>query len=161
MNTMAPTRPTERHRCRIRLTARPAAAAEARSQVSELIWAWQPPVDPDVAVLLTSDLVTNALRHTAGGTITLAVRCGHGQLRVDVDGATGTGSPQADTRADAQIGPGLILIATLPTSGASTAPPRARPCTSRSRSSPAPPTTADAAWGKHHDRSRPVRHDIV
>jgi len=113
MNTMAPTRPTERHRCRIRLTARPAAAAEARSQVSELIWAWQPPVDPDVAVLLTSDLVTNALRHTAGGTITLAVRCGHGQLRVDVDGATGTGSPQADTPADAQIGPGLILIATL------------------------------------------------
>jgi anti-sigma regulatory factor (Ser/Thr protein kinase) len=113
MNTMAPTRPTERHRCRVRLTARPAAAAEARSQVSELIWAWQPPVDGDVAVLLTSDLVTNAIRHAAGGTITLAVRCGHGQLRVDVDGATGTGPAQADTPVDMEIGPGLILVATL------------------------------------------------
>ena len=136
MNTMAPTRPTERHRCRIRLTARPAAAAEARSQVSELIWAWQPPVDRDVAVLLTSDLVTNAIRHAAGGTITLAVRCGHGQLRVDVDGATGTGAPQADWS------PRCL------TSGAITAPPRARPCTSRSHSSPAQPTTANTAWGK-------------
>lgn len=113
MNTMAPTRPTERHGCRIRLTARPAAAAEARSQVGEFIWAWRPPVDPDVAILLTSDLVTNAIRHAAGGTITLAVRCDHGQLRVDVDGATGTGSAQADVPVDIEIGPGLILVATL------------------------------------------------
>jgi anti-sigma regulatory factor (Ser/Thr protein kinase) len=113
MNTIAPTRPTERHGCRVRLTARPAAAAEARSQVGEVIGAWQPPVDPDVAILLTSDLVTNAIRHAAGGTITLAVRCGHGQLRVDVDGAAGVGSARADTPVDAQIGPGLILVATL------------------------------------------------
>lgn len=113
MHTMAPTRPTERHACRIRLTARAAAAAEARSQVSEVICAWQPPVDHDVAILLTSDLVTNAIRHATGATITLAVRCGHGQLRVDVDGATGTGSAREGIRADAQIGPGLILVATL------------------------------------------------
>ncbi len=113
MNTMAPTRPTERHGCRIRLTARPAAAAEARSQVREVIWAWRPPVDPDVAILLTSDLVTNAIRHAEGGTVTLAVRCGHGQLRVDVDSTAGTGPAPADTPAGAQIGPGLILVATL------------------------------------------------
>jgi anti-sigma regulatory factor (Ser/Thr protein kinase) len=113
MNTMAPTRPTERHGCRIRLTARPAAAAEARHQVREVIWAWQPPVDPDLAILLTSDLVTNAIRHAAAGTVTLAVRCGHGQLRVDVDGTAGTGPALADIPGDAQIGPGLILVATL------------------------------------------------
>ncbi len=109
MNTMAPTRPTERHGCRVRLTARPAAAAEARSQVREVIWAWQPPVDLDVAILLTSDLVTDAIGYAAGGTVTLAIRCGHGQLRVDVDGSTGTGP----TPADARIGPGLILVASL------------------------------------------------
>jgi anti-sigma regulatory factor (Ser/Thr protein kinase) len=113
MNTMAPTRPTERHGCRVRLTARPAAAAEARSQVREVIWAWQPPVDPDVAIVLTSDLVTNAIRYAADGTVTLAIRCGHGQLRVDVDGTTSTGPVWADTPADARIGPGLILVATL------------------------------------------------
>ena len=98
MNTMAPTRPTERHGCRIRLTARPAAAAEARSQVREVIWAWRPPVDPDVAILLTSDLVTNAIKYAAGGTVTLAVRCGHGQLRIDVDGAAGTGPARRTPR---------------------------------------------------------------
>ncbi len=33
MNAMALTRPVVLHRCRVRLTTRPAAAAEARSQV--------------------------------------------------------------------------------------------------------------------------------
>jgi hypothetical protein len=33
MNAMAPTRPTELHRCRLRLTTGSAAAAEARSQL--------------------------------------------------------------------------------------------------------------------------------
>jgi hypothetical protein len=38
--------------------------------------AWQVPVDPDIAVLLTSDLVTSAIMHGNGQTITLAIRCG-------------------------------------------------------------------------------------
>ena len=63
--------------------------------------------------MLTSDLVTNAIKYAAGGTVTLAVRCGHGQLRIDVDGAAGTGPAPADAPAGAQIGPGLILVATL------------------------------------------------
>jgi len=113
MNTMAPTRPAERHGCRIRLTARPAAVAEARRQVREAIWAWQPAVDPDVAILLTSDLVTDAIRRAAGGSIALAVRCGHGQLRVDVDGPAGAGPTETGIPAAAQIGPGLVLVATL------------------------------------------------
>ena len=41
-------------------------------------------VDPDVAVLLASELVTNAITHEAGETITLAIRCSRSRLRVDV-----------------------------------------------------------------------------
>ena len=68
MNAMAPTRPTELQVCRVRLTASPAAAAEARGQVRAAIRAWDIPVDADIAVLLTSELVTNAISHEAGET---------------------------------------------------------------------------------------------
>src|SRR6266446_9982267 len=49
MNAMAPTRPTELHGCRVRLTKGPAAPAEARRQVRAAICAWDLPVDPSVA----------------------------------------------------------------------------------------------------------------
>ena len=75
MNAMAPTRPTELQVCRVRLTASPAAAAEARGQVRAAIRVWDIPVDPDIAVLLTSELVTNAISHETGTSITLAVAC--------------------------------------------------------------------------------------
>ena len=84
MNAMAPTRPAELLCRRVRLTTGPAAAAEARSQVRAAICAWDVPVDPDVAVLLTSELVTNAIRHETGGTVTLAITCSGDQLRVEV-----------------------------------------------------------------------------
>ena len=113
MNTMLLTRPTERHECCVQLPAGPAAAAQARSQVRTVIWAWRVRVDPDVAVLLTSDLVTYALRYGAGGTITLAVRCDRGQLRVDVFGTSRSRPAQAGALAPAETGPGLILVPTL------------------------------------------------
>ena len=100
MNTMAPPRPTERHGCRVRLTAEPAAAAEARRQVLAALAACAASVDPDVAVLLTSDLVTDAILHQAGGSIALDIRCDRGRIRVYVHG---TSDP----------GPGLVLVAAL------------------------------------------------
>ena len=78
MNAMAPTRPTELQVCRVRLTASPAAAAEARGQVRAAIRVWDIPVDEDIAVLLTSELVTNAISHETGTSITLAVACSFG-----------------------------------------------------------------------------------
>jgi len=113
MNTMAPPRPTELDACRVRLTAGPAAAAQARRQVRATICAWRAPVDPDVAVLLTSDLVTNAIRHEAGGTVTLAISCAGGELRVDVHGCSRSRPSRADARAEPGTGPGLMLVATL------------------------------------------------
>src|SRR5262249_60941873 len=84
MNAMAVTLPTELRILRAPLAAGPAAAAEARGQVRAAICAWDVPVDPCVAVLLTSELVTNAIRHETGETVTLAIDGSQGRLRVDV-----------------------------------------------------------------------------
>jgi anti-sigma regulatory factor (Ser/Thr protein kinase) len=113
MNAMAPTRPTELQLCRARLTTGPAAAAEARGQVQAVIFAWEVPVDPDVAVLLTSELVTNAIRHEAGGTVTLAITCSRGHLRVDVHDTSRFLPVLVDAPTDAENGRGLMLVATL------------------------------------------------
>jgi len=113
MNAMAPTRPAELHACRVRLAPGPAAAAEARGQVRAAIRAWEIPVDPDVAVLLASELVTNAIGHEAGETIVLAITCPFGQLRVDVHDTSRALPVLVDASADAEAGRGLMLVATL------------------------------------------------
>ena len=113
MNTRAPTRPTELHSRRVRLTTGQAAAAEARSQVQAAIRAWDIPVDPTVAILLTSELVTNAIRHEAGETITLAITCSCGQLRVDVHDTSCFFPVLGDASVDEETGRGLMLVDTL------------------------------------------------
>ena len=115
MNVMAPTRPTELQGCRTRLTAGPAAAAEARKQVRAAVYAWDVPVDPDVAVLLTSELVTNAISHEVRGTVTLAITCSRGQLRVDVHDTSRSLPVVIEAAVDAETGRGLMLVATLST----------------------------------------------
>jgi hypothetical protein len=112
---MAPIRPTELHYRRVRLTRKPAAVAEARSQVRAVIWAWRIPVDPDIAVLLTSDLVTNAIMHGDGQTITLAIRCSGVHLRIDVYYAPRSLPMAVDDSAFTETGHGLALVATLST----------------------------------------------
>ena len=113
MNAMALTRPTELQVRRVRLTASPAAAGEARSQVRAAIRAWEIPVEEDIAVLLTSELVTNAIGHEPGETITLAVTCSFGQLRVEVHDTSRSLPVLMDAAADAEAGRGLLLVATL------------------------------------------------
>jgi anti-sigma regulatory factor (Ser/Thr protein kinase) len=113
MNTMAPTRPTELQICRVRLTAGPAAAAQARSQVRAAVYAWDVPVDPDTAVLLASELVTNAIRHETSGTITLAITCSCGELRVDVHDSSYSLPVVLEAALEAEAGRGLMLVATL------------------------------------------------
>ena len=115
MNVMALTRPTELRGCRVRLTAGPAAAAEARRQVQAAIRTWDILVDPDVAVLLTSELVTNAIRHEVTGIIMLAITCSCGQLRVDVHDTSPTMPVIMDSPACAEAGRGLMLVASLST----------------------------------------------
>src|SRR5258706_300595 len=66
IDAMAPTRPTELHQRRLRLIRKPTSVAEARNQVRAVIRTWKVPVDPDIALLLTSDLVTSAITHGDG-----------------------------------------------------------------------------------------------
>lgn len=113
MNTMAPTRPAELYQRRVRLTREPAAAAEARGLVRITIRNWKVPVDPDIAVLLTSDLVTNAIMHGEGDTVTLAVRCTRGHLRIDVYDTSRYRPAGANQPVDAGAGHGLALVAAL------------------------------------------------
>ena len=113
MNAMAPTRPTELQGCRLRLAAGPAAPAEARRQVRAVIRAWDVRVDPDVAALLTSELVTNAIRHEPGPTVTVSFACSPGELRVDVHDTSRRLPVIVDVSAEAEAGRGLMLVATL------------------------------------------------
>ena len=109
-----PARRTELHHRRVPLAREPAAAAEARSEVRAVIRAGQVPVDPDIAVLLTSDLVTDAVMYGDGETITLAIRCFRGHLRVGVYD-TSRSRPAADGPAGTEAGRGLVLVAALST----------------------------------------------
>jgi anti-sigma regulatory factor (Ser/Thr protein kinase) len=113
MDTMAPIRPIVQREHRISLTAGPTAAAAARSQVRAAIYVWDVPVDPDVAILLTSELVTNAIRHEAGETVTLVVTHAWGRLRVEVHDSSCSVPVPVDVPADAEAGRGLMLVASL------------------------------------------------
>ncbi|HUZ23772.1 MAG TPA: ATP-binding protein [Streptosporangiaceae bacterium] len=116
METMALTRSTTvQAPRRIMLRAGPAAAAQARCQVQAAIHAWGAPVDVSVAVLLTSELVTNAIRHQAGETATLVITCARGQLRVDVHDTSCAVPVLVDAPGDAEAGRGLMLVASLST----------------------------------------------
>ena len=122
MTTMAPPRTAERHGCRVRLATGPAAPAEARRRVRDAIRSWRVPVDLDAALLLTSELVTNAIRHEAGQAgqagqgaqvVMLAIACSRGRLRVDVHDTSRSLPAVAEVPADAETGRGLLLVETL------------------------------------------------
>ena len=134
MTTMAPPRPAERHErhvrperdvrrgCRVRVATGPAAPADARRWVRDAIRSWQVPVDLDAALLLTSELVTNAIRHEAGQAgqagqgvqaVMLAIASSRGRLRVDVHDTSRSLPAVAVVPADAETGRGLLLVETL------------------------------------------------
>jgi len=110
---MAPTRPIEQYQRRVRLAREPAAAGAARRQVRAAICAWKVPVDPDIAVLLTSDLVTNAIMRGDGETFTLIIRCSCDRLRIDVYDTSRYLPTAVDEPAVMETGHGLVLVATL------------------------------------------------
>ncbi|MGD0376045.1 MAG: ATP-binding protein [Streptosporangiaceae bacterium] len=115
MDTMAPLRQTLQRPRRISLAAGPAAAGEARRLVRAAICAWDVPVDPSVAVLLTSELVTNAIANELGGAIMLVITRARDQLRVDVHDTSWFAPEQVDVPPDAETGRGLMLVASLST----------------------------------------------
>ncbi len=131
MAAMAPTRPTRPTRtspplagqpqCRIPLLADLTAAASARTVVADAIRTWRVPVDADVAILLTSELVTNAVTHcgeVAGTFVLLTVACDLTTLRVDVHDGSGDlpvldASLEEEPQDEAETGRGLLLVTSL------------------------------------------------
>jgi anti-sigma regulatory factor (Ser/Thr protein kinase) len=128
MTPMVPTRPNRptrpaspplpagQHQCRIPLLADLAAAAGARSLVEEAIRTWRVPVDADVAVLLTSELVTNAVTHVepaAEAFVLLTIACDAAALRVDVHDGSADLPMLGDAPAEAESGRGLLLVTSL------------------------------------------------
>ena len=147
MHTMVPGRAAELQACRVPLAGEPAAVAAARGQVRAAIAAWKAPVDEDTAALLTSELVTNAVVHTAGGAVTLGIRCARDRLRVDVHDMSPTPPVLTAASPDAEAGRGLMLVAELSAEWGSYRTREARSSISRSRSSRIPA-------GLHHDPGR-------
>ena len=115
MDTLTPTRPMMQRSRRIPPIAEPAAAAEARRQVQAAISAWDAPVDRSVAVLLTSELVTNALQHEAGDTVLLVISCCGDELRVCVQDTSRAVPVLVEACNDAESGRGLMLTTKLST----------------------------------------------
>ena len=123
MITMAPPRPSQPTPrptrdagllgCQVRLPAEPATAGEARDHVRAVLAAWDVPVDADIAVLLASDVVTNAILHQVDGTITLVLTSSPGQLRVDVYGTPVHLPPYGPLPYEVPNGRGLALVKTL------------------------------------------------
>ena len=112
MDTRAPIRPTDLHSRRAQLTAGPNAVAEARHQVQAAITAWDVPVDPDIAALLTSELVTNAIKH-GGGLIDVALTLAPPSLRILVHDQGRGSVAMIDARPDDLHGRGLHIVAKL------------------------------------------------
>lgn len=115
MDTLIPTRPMVKEWRFIPLTAEPAAAAEARRQVQAAICAWDVHVDQSVAVLLTSELVTNALQHEAGDTVRLVISCDDDKLCVCVHDTSHAAPVLVEAPVDAEKGRGLLLTTKLST----------------------------------------------
>lgn len=115
MTAMAPIRPAVRRPLRVCLDAEPATAGEARSLVRAAIADWDVPVDPSVAELLTSEIVTNAIRYEVTDSIRLHITCSCGHLRVYVHDSCRSAPLAADVAPDAEAGRGLLLVSLLST----------------------------------------------
>ncbi|MGW3209850.1 ATP-binding protein [Streptomyces sp. NPDC001135] len=95
------------------LRAQPAAVGTARRVVRELLTAWGvPQLRRDDAVLVISELVTNALVHTAGQRIACRLRGTADRIRIEVeDREGGSALPVARSPGpDDQHGRGLFLV---------------------------------------------------
>jgi len=98
---------------RVRLPASTLAAALARSEVRIAVRSWDIPVDEDTAVLLTSELVTNAVQYAGGRSVMLVITCSGESLRVDIHDTSRISPVVVEASPDTETGRGLLLVSTL------------------------------------------------
>jgi hypothetical protein len=116
MDTIAPAMSAPlaelRHR-RVRLALGPGAAAHACGHVRSAIADWSVPVSQAVAMVLTSDLIINAVTNGAGERVTLGIRWSSSQFRVEVHDASVSGDSWETAESDADADRGLLLAAAM------------------------------------------------
>lgn len=95
---------------RTHLTPGPAAPAQARRFVRDVLRQWNQTPVADVVTLLTSELVTNAILH-AGSEVDISLCATDGIIRVEVADASPRIPEPAGYRVDAQTGRGLAVVA--------------------------------------------------
>ncbi|QOV47477.1 ATP-binding protein [Streptomyces chromofuscus] len=98
------------------LPAAPESAGVARRTVRETLTSWHiHPDDVDNAVLVTSELVTNAVTHSGSERIVCWVHATGNRLRVEVEDQNRAATLPAPRQAcpDDQNGRGLLLVETL------------------------------------------------
>jgi anti-sigma regulatory factor (Ser/Thr protein kinase) len=99
---------------RTELDATPASAAAARTFVRDLLAAWDCDDEDEVAVLLTSELVSNAVRH-AGTRLALEVHADPevGMLRIAVRDQNRELPVRREASVEATRGRGIFLVDAL------------------------------------------------
>ncbi|MFE7756835.1 ATP-binding protein [Streptomyces sp. NPDC057429] len=103
---------TEALRYCFALPAHPESVAGARRLTKDRLEEWRLCGETyDAAVLIVSELVTNAVVHTASARVVCELRCSGGRLRVSVqDQGHQPGGPRLSLTADDEHGRGLLLV---------------------------------------------------
>jgi anti-sigma regulatory factor (Ser/Thr protein kinase) len=108
---------------RTQLAVTPRSAREARRLVALALSRRQLPAEmTDVAELLTSELVTNAMQHATTAAVSLAVDVEGGSVRVEVGDDDPTPLKRSAGGAEAASGRGLGMVEVLATAWGVTAP---------------------------------------
>ncbi|WNI21190.1 ATP-binding protein [Streptomyces sp. ITFR-16] len=103
---------TEALRYCFALPAHPESVAGARRRTRSRLDEWRLDGDAcEAAVLIVSELVTNAVVHTASTRVVCELRCLDGRLRIAVqDQGHQPGGPRLGRSADDEHGRGLLLV---------------------------------------------------
>ncbi|MGA5414733.1 ATP-binding protein [Streptomyces pseudogriseolus] len=113
----APSRAAAERRFRFELAAHPGSPAQARRLTRARLTGWSVCEDTcDTAALVVSELVTNAIVHTASSHVVCELHDGDNLLRIAVrDEGCAPGRPRANTRQrpEEEHGRGLLLVDAL------------------------------------------------
>lgn len=103
---------TEALRYCFALPAHPEAVAAARRLAGARLAEWRLDTDThDAAILIVSELITNAVVHTASERVVCELRCLGRRLRISVqDQGHLPGGPRLSRTADDEHGRGLLLV---------------------------------------------------
>ena len=119
------------HQLTLSLPAAPTAVTTARHQAVDAIAHWDVELDDDVvhtAELVISELVTNSVRHTASGQVSMDVRIVEAVLRIEVCDSSRVLPELSLPDGHSESGRGLFLVAALAERYGSESTPTGKRC---------------------------------